>query len=97
MAAGSVAGQPDEHHRELRAGRGVEGPEDRKQEAHADLAAVPPTGGRAPAAGRRVSERRGYDVPDSALGGKREVELDCVAGSPADRAGAGGRDDLPIR
>ena len=69
VAAGAVAGQPDEHHRELRADRGVEGPEDRKQEAHADLAAVSPAGGGAAAAGRRVSERRGDDVPDPALGG----------------------------
>ena len=94
VEAGAVAGQPDEHHRELRADCGVEGPEDRKQEAHADLAAVSPVGGGAAAADRRVSERRGDDVPDPALGGEREVELDCVAGPPADRAGAGGRDGL---
>ena len=79
VEAGADAGQPDEHHRELRADRGVEGPEDRKQETHADLAAVSPAGGGAPAAGRRSRERRGEDVPDSALGGQREVELDCVA------------------
>ena len=28
--------------------------------------------------------------------GEREVELDCVAGAPADRAGAGGRDGLRL-
>ena len=53
VEASPDAGQPDEHHRELRADRGVEEPEDRNQETHADLAPVSPTGGGAAAAGRR--------------------------------------------
>ena len=54
----------------------------------------PPAGSGAKTAGRRVGERRGHDLPDPALGGQREVELDCLAGAPADQAGAGGGNGL---
>ena len=62
----------------------------RTKRTGADLAAVSPVGGGAKAANSmRLSTGCRTDLPDPAFGGEREIELDCVAGAPADRAGAG--------
>ena len=50
----------DRHPRELRADRRDEGPEDRQEEAQADLAALPPARRGAQAPGRCAGARRGH-------------------------------------
>ena len=78
------------HHRELRPDRGDAGCEDGKEEAGADLAALPPVGRGAEAVGRRVRVAANRpQVSDSTFGRQRQVQLHRLAGAPVDRAGAG--------
>ena len=79
----------DRHHRELRPDRGDQGRQDRPPEAGADMAPLPPAGRGAEAAGRRVRQGRRSEIPDPALGGKRQVQLHRMAGPPAHRSGEG--------
>ncbi len=84
-------GQSGQHHRELRAGRRDKGRADGPQAAGAGVAALPPAGRGAQTASGRVRRGSWPAVSGSALGRQRQVELDRVAGPPADRAGAGRR------
>jgi hypothetical protein len=63
----------------------VKAPEDRQEEAHAGLPALPPAGRGAAGAGRCARARRGPALPDPALGGQRQVQLHRLAGAPAHR------------
>ena len=83
------AGRADRHPRELRPDRRGEGPEDRQEEARADLSALPPAGRGAEAAGRCARARRGQALPDPALGGQRQIELHRLARAPAHRRARG--------
>ena len=89
LAAGPHPPRAHRHHRKLRPDRGDAGREDGKEEAGADLAALPPARRGAEAVGRRVEEGNRPQVSDSALGRQRQVQLHRVAGPPVDRAGAG--------
>ena len=93
MARSADPPEPDQHPGELRSDRGVEGRQDREEEASPDLASLPSTRRGARAPGRCGSARGGQALPDPPLGGQRQEFLDRLVGPPADPAG---KDDAPV-
>ncbi len=85
-----LTGGSDRHPRELRADRRGEGSAHGQEQAPRALS---PARRRAPGAGRCGRPWGGQALPDSALGGQRQVEFDRLAGAPAHRPAARRRSD----